>query len=273
MPFPNFRNKHGQDALVTPRDYLAYARSRGMVPKSRPDALIIAYHRTLMRYVVENHRTRRVKGFFGEMFLLGETRNRVGIIGNFGIGAPQAVIHLEEAIEWGVRRFISIGTAGALQRDLHVGDLVLCERAIRDEGSSHHYLSPSRYALPSKVLTARIREALQARRLQFTAGTTWTIDTPYRETVAEARRYQKQGVLTVEMEAAALFAVGKYRGAEVAALMSISDSLADALGEIPWKPRFHLRRNLAGLERIFQVAVQALAGGGEDSRGDRNVRT
>ena len=258
MPFPNFRNKHGQDSLVTPRGYLAYARSRGRVPKTRPEALIIAYHRSLMRYVLEKHQTRRVKGFFGEMFLLKETGNRVAIIGNFGIGAPQAVIHLEEFIEWGVRRFVSVGTAGSLQRELRVGDLVLCVRAIRDEGSSHHYLPPSRYAHPSKALTDRLRYALRARRLKFATGTTWTIDTPYRETFAEARRYSEQGVLTVEMEAAALFAVGKYRGVEVAALLSISDSLAEALGEDPWKPQFHLRRNLAGLEKVFQVAVSAL---------------
>src|SRR5215475_2904895 len=148
MPFPNFRNKHGQDSLIDARDYLTYARSRGLVPKTRPDALIIAYHRSLMRYVLEKHRTRRVKGFFGDMFLLAETGNRVAIIGNFGVGAPQAVIHLEEFIGWGVRRFISIGTGGSLQKNLRAGDLVLCERAIRDEGSSHHYLPPSRYAHP-----------------------------------------------------------------------------------------------------------------------------
>lgn len=258
MPFPNFRKKHSQDSLITPRDYLTYARSRGTVPKTRPEAMIIAYHRSLMRYVLDKHRVRRVSGFFGEMFRLRETEERVAIIGNFGIGAPQAVIHLEEFIEWGVRRFISIGTAGSLQGRLRVGDLVLCERAIRDEGSSHHYLPPSRYAYPSKRLTGRVRDALRARRLKFTSGTTWTIDTPYRETIAEARRYQKQGVLTVEMEAAALFAVGKYRRAEVASLMSISDSLTDAMGEASWTPQFHLRRNLAGLERIFQVALHAL---------------
>jgi uridine phosphorylase len=211
-----------------------------------------------MRYVLEEHQTRRVNGFFGEMFLLKETGNRVAIIGNFGIGAPQAVIHLEEFIEWGVRRFVSVGTAGSLQRQLRVGDLVLSDRAIRDEGSSHHYLPPSRYAHSTKVLTSRLRDALRARRLKFATGTTWTIDTPYRETFAEARRYSEQGVLTVEMEAAALIAVGKYREIEVAALLSISDSLAEALGEDPWKPQFHLRRNLAGLEKVFQVAVSAL---------------
>lgn len=259
MPFPNFKNKHAKNSLVTPKDYLDYARSRGMVPKARPAGLIIAYHRTLMEYILQNHRTRKVKGFFGEMFLLREAGNQVAIIGNFGIGAPNAVIHLEEFIEWGVQRFISVGTAGSLQKDLHVGDLVLCERAIRDEGSSHHYLPASRYAHPSLVLTERIREALQARRLKFVSGTSWTIDTPYRETIAEARRYQKQGVLAVEMEAAALFAVGKYRKAQVAALMSISDSLTDALGEVTWKPKFHTRRNLVGLEKVYRVAVDALS--------------
>jgi uridine phosphorylase len=258
MAYPNFSRKHSQDSLVTPKDYLAYARKRGMVPQHRPDSVIVAYHQSLMQHVLEHHRTRRVKGFFGQMFLLEETARRVALIGNFGIGAPNAVIHLEEFIEWGVKRFVSIGTAGSLQKGLRVGDLVLCERAIRDEGSSHHYLPPSRYAHPSKQLTERVRGSLRSRRLKFVSGTSWTIDTPYRETVAEARRYQKQGVLTVEMEAAALFAVGKYRKAQVAALLSISDTLSDGLGTATWEPKFHLRRNQAGLEKIYRVAVDAL---------------
>jgi uridine phosphorylase len=255
MPFPNFRNKHAHESLVTPRDYIEYSRKRGLLPKGRfPDGLIVAYHKKLMEYVLRHHPTKKVKGFFGEMFLLRETGDRVAIIGNFGIGAPGAVIHLEEFIECGVHRFISVGTAGALQKGLKTGDLVLCERAIRDEGSSHHYLRPSKYAHPSPALTDRVRQTLQSRGLKFVSGTSWTIDTPYRETVSEARRYQRQGVLTVEMEAAALFAVGKYRKAQVAALFSISDSLAD----LTWKPTFHLRKNHAGLEKIYRVAVEAL---------------
>ena len=57
MAFPNFRNKHAHKALVTPRAYLAYARSRGTVPQGRPpEGLIIAYHKNLMRYVLQHHR-------------------------------------------------------------------------------------------------------------------------------------------------------------------------------------------------------------------------
>jgi purine-nucleoside phosphorylase len=80
------------------------------------------------------------------------------------------------------------------------------------------------------------------------------IDAPYRETGSEVRQYRKEGVLTVEMEAAALFAAGKCRGAQVASLFSVSDLLS----KLPWKPGFHVRRNQAGLERIYQVAVDAL---------------
>lgn len=256
MAFPNFRNKHAHEALVTPRAYLLYARSRGTVPKGPPPVgLIIAYHRNLMRYVLRHHRTKAVKGFFGEMFLLRETGNRVAIVGDFGIGAPNAVIHLEEFIEWGVAKFISVGTAGGLQKGQRIGDLVLCTRAIRDEGCSHHYIRFSKYAYPSRELTERVRGALQSRRLKFAEGTSWTIDTPYRETTSEVRRYRSEGVLTVEMEAAALFAVAQYRKAQVAALCSVSDSLA----ELPWKPKFHLRKNQAGLEKIYKAAVGVLS--------------
>jgi purine-nucleoside phosphorylase len=104
------------------------------------------------------------------------------------------------------------------------------------------------------VLTDRVRAALESRRLKFTSGTSWSIDTPYRETMAEARGYRREGVLTVEMEAAALFAVGKYRKAQVAAVFSVSDMLT----ELPWKPKFHLRRNQVGLEKVYCVAVEAL---------------
>ena len=109
-------------------------------------------------------------------------------------------IALEELIAFGVKRFISIGTAGTLQKDIKVGDLIVCEKAIRDEGTSYHYLKPSKYAYASKEMTKRIKNALDALEQKYFVGTSWTIDAPYRETVVEARQYQKEGVATVEMK-------------------------------------------------------------------------
>ena len=89
-----------------------------------------------------------------------------------------------------------------------------------------------------------------------TIGSAWTIDAPFRETVLEARHYADEGVAVVEMEAAALFAVGTVRGVEVASAFAISDSLAD--GE--WVPQFGDPRLADRLAAMVATTVDVLAG-------------
>src|SRR4029450_1601955 len=100
--------------------------------------------------------------FAGEFLLLRHVDRRIGVCGGFGIGAPGVVAILEELIALGVRRFVSIGTAGALAKRLRIGDFVICDRAIRDEGVSHHYLAPARYAHACSTLTDQIEAAVRA---------------------------------------------------------------------------------------------------------------
>ena len=80
-----------------------------------------------------------------------------------------------------------------MQKNLKIGDLIVCEKAIRDEGTSHHYLKASKYAYASKKMTERIRKSLDNLGQKYFLGTSWTVDAPYRETVAEAKQYQKEG--------------------------------------------------------------------------------
>ena len=122
-----------------------------------------------------------------------------------------------------------------------IGDIVVCDRAIRDEGTSHHYLPPDTYAHASSAATARLVDALQATGTPHSVGTSWTIDAPYRETIAEVRHYQAEGVLAVEMEAAALFAVAAYRGVEMGSLLTISDTLGDLNLGPALSLRYHAR--------------------------------
>lgn len=89
---------------------------------------------------------------------------------------------------------------------------MVCDRAIRDEGTSHHDRPDATYAYPCPDLTASLCAAIRHNGLPFQMETTWTTDAPYRETVEEIIRYRAEGVVTVEMEAAALFAVAQYRG-------------------------------------------------------------
>ena len=240
--------------MIQPRRFLEYLRSQGRGPGfTPPRGLIFCYQRRLLDYILTTHKTTRPDHGFG-VHLLDETNGEIGVLGGFGIGAPAAAVLLEEFIAIGVPRFLSIGTAGSLQPRLGVGGLIVCDRAIRDEGVSHHYLPPGKYAEASPALTARLTRALTAGGHAHTVGTSWTIDAPYRETKAEVLAYQLDGVACVEMEAAALFAVAQVRGVEIGAMFTITDSLAS----LEWHPEFHSERARLGLETLYQTALACL---------------
>jgi uridine phosphorylase len=156
---------------------------------------------------------------------------------------------------------VSVGTAGSLQRDLDIGDLVLCEAAIRDEGVSHHYLPPAKLATAAAPMNAALGAALRHAGVPFRAGISWTIDTPYRETVAEARRYQAQRVLCVEMEGRSAVRGRWGQGLQVASAFGISDSLADLV----WNPQFHGPQVEAGLITLYEAAASALQAATRDT--------
>jgi len=185
--------------------------------------------------------------------LLKDSKNQIAVTTRFGIGSPMIASHMEELIAFGVKKFLIIGSAGSLQKNLKVGNIIVCDKAIRDEGTSHHYFKSGKYAYASKSLVKKAEEVLKKSKIKYTKGASWTIDAPYRETVAEVKKYQKEGVLTVEMEASAAFAVAKYRGVEAGAIFTVSDYL----GELDWKPKFHLTAKY--LKKLFKVAKEVLA--------------
>ncbi len=167
-----------------------------------------------------------------------------------GPGSPCATIVVEELAAQGVRRFVMVGLAGALDPDLAPGSYVVCTRALRDEGTSLHYRPPGRFALPDARLTRDLRQLLERERVPYRAGPTWTTDAPYRETREELRRFRREGILTVEMEASAVFTVARCRGFAAAALFVVSDRL----DEKGWEPWFRDARR--PLYRALDLAAQ-----------------
>jgi uridine phosphorylase len=227
VSFPNYPFKHDSAPLLNPEDMLrAYLGRPDLVI---PASVILGYSTRLPAFLHERG-FHRVLGYpfpWHAMWLRegATTGEGVGVVEGFGIGAPVAALVLEELATLGARQFINIGIAGALPTDLKFGDLVLCTSALRDEGLSHHYLPPERYAYPSATLTARLRAMLVERGVKFHEGPAWTVDAIFRETLDEAVAYRDEGVLCVEMEASALFVVGSVRNVEVASLVAISDHL------------------------------------------------
>jgi len=134
---------------------------------------------------------------------------------------------MEDLGAQGVDTFVIIGAAGGLQRTLTAGHVVVCDAALRDEGTSHHYLPPGRWARPDQALTDQLHDQISNGTPGLGRGSTWTTDAPYRETLEELRAYRSEGILTVEMEAAGLFAAAETRGYSAAAAFVVADLLAD----------------------------------------------
>jgi uridine phosphorylase len=257
-PYPNMPAKHGAPALVEPRVYLDYLAREGQAP-SFPElrGAVLCYEPDLVKRLQETHGIQAVSGVLGQYLYTLPGHDGVVLGGGFGIGAPVAAAVMEELVAFGCRRFVSIGTAGSLQPDLAVGELLVCDRAIRDEGTSYHYQPAARYSYPAPGLTAALRASLERLGQRPRSGASWTTDAVYRETVEEARAYQAEGVAVVEMEAAALFAVAAYRAVDAAAVFTVSDSLAGLV----WRPDFQHPEVWESLETMFAAALATLTAG------------
>lgn len=153
----------------------------------------------------------------------------------FSVGAPAIVLTLEVALARGVRTVLVCGSAGSLQPALPLGSVVVVTAAEREDGTSYHYLSAWEAACADPAATEALVEAAREMDLLPATGRSWTIDAPFLETAGAIERHRQNGVLVVEMEAAAIFAVAKVHGARAGVIVAVSDELFR-----PWNPGFHL---------------------------------
>lgn len=155
----------------------------------------------------------------------------------------------------GCRRLVACGGAGALTPELVMGHAVVVESAVRDEGTSHHYLPPSRVVDADPHAVTAVVDAAHWAGVAHVVARTWTTDAIYRETRERVVRRVAEGCVVVEMEAAALFAVAQYRGVHLGHVLMAGDSLA---GET-WEDR-GWRSAREARERLFWVAAEAALG-------------
>ncbi len=167
------------------------------------------------------------------------------------IGAAMAAAMLDRLIARGSRKFIACGGAGVLDSKIAVGHIVVPSSAIRDEGASYHYIPPSREVGPHPRALAAIEKTLKRNGLDYIVAKTWTTDGLFRETRARMRARKREGCLTVEMEAAAFFAVAQFRGVQFGQILYGGDDLS---GD-DWDHRNWTRHQIR--ERLFTLAAEA----------------
>jgi uridine phosphorylase len=202
------RQRHLPDTRVPPLCVLDpdgdLARHLQETGRARVDTTWACYHTTLLR------------------FMLAE---REAAIVPFAVGAPFAVLVAEELVASGCELLINLTSAGRIAAPPGIASFMVIERALRDEGTSFHYLPASRWS----HLRGDLREKLAALHLPdgppIVYGSTWTTDAPFRETAPDIERHRAAGVLAVEMEAAALYAFADATGNDVVCLAHLTNEL------------------------------------------------
>jgi uridine phosphorylase len=243
------------DPILTPSALIAYRRANGQLPDfPAPRAVIFAPQKSLADYILRRHSTKRIKGFLGEFHLLKRTNGQIALSTGFGIGAPVIAGLTDEFAALGVKQFILIGMAGGLQPGLGTGSLVVSTNAIRAEGVSRHYLPSSPTVESSSAMVHGITQILTGKNHPHSLGTTWTTDAPFRELRKDVLEHQRQGVLAVDMEAAAMLAVARSLNLSAAAMFSVADQISD--GE--WRMADDLRPAQKGLSILFDAAFEFL---------------
>ncbi len=173
--------------------------------------------------------------------------HRLGLVA-MSVGGPAAGGMLEELIAYGCRAFVACGGAGSLRPELTLGHLMVVTSALRDEGTSHHYLPPGRTVDANPRAVAAIEATLTDHGVPYLVGRTWTTDALYRETPDRIAARRDEDCIAVEMENASIAAVAQFRGVPLGQILYGGDDLT---GEIwdhrNWFTQHDVRDNLLAL--------------------------
>jgi uridine phosphorylase len=172
------------------------------------------------------------------------------------MGAPYAAMVLEKLIALGARRVVVLGWCGSLSSQVRIGDLILPSVAIPGDGTSPHYCPEPGGIPPHPGLHDLLAAGLRDGDVPWHAGPVWSTDAFYRETRELVQSCQDQGVLGIDLELAALFAVGRFRGIAVAGLMVVSDELFS----FTWRPARGSQPFRQAREQALHMVLNIAAG-------------
>ena len=161
-----------------------------------------------------------------EYRIVNATYDGVGLtICSTGIGSPSAAVAVEELIRIGAKRFLRVGTAGGLQQDVDVGDLVVATGAAKDEGTTKRYESATIPAVPDHRVVSTLLERASEREPTVHTGPIVTDDAFYAETDEYVEQWEAAGMIGIEMEAAAIFSLARRAGLAAGAICTIDGNL------------------------------------------------
>ena len=248
--------RHADLSAFTPENLLREARrQKGLSAARVPRVCVLDPDADTLRDLIATGRLRRDPSwacYHTELYVFAEGDVSFGLIGGV-VGASFAVLVAEELFASGCERLLSITSAGQITPVGTPPYFILIDRAIRDEGTSYHYLPPARYADADPGLVDAAERALAANGLAVVRGSTWTTDAPFRETAGTIASRRDEGVLAVEMEAAALYAFAKASGRSVLCFAHVTNQMGRTHGDF--------EKGEANGARAALRLIRALVGG------------
>ena len=229
MPSPILTDKdYAEPSAFTPENLLREARrQKGLPIGSVPKICVLDPDGDILRDRIARGEARRDPSwacYHTDLFIVDGDAAAYGLIGGV-VGASFAVLVAEELFASGCEYLLSITSAGQLAPLGSPPYFVLIERALRDEGTSHHYLPPARYAEGNLILVDAAERALGDAPITVVRGGVWTTDAPFRETAAAIAARRAEGLLAVEMEAAALYAFAAARDRRVLCVAHVTNEM------------------------------------------------
>jgi uridine phosphorylase len=232
---PILQRKHYREASAfTPEGLLREARrQKGIAPASVPAVCVLDPDGDIVRQLMRGGRARRDPGwacYHTDLYRFADGALELGLIG-CAVGAPFAVLIAEQLFASGCRLLLSMTSAGQLAALRPPPYFVLIDKALRDEGTSYHYLPAGEFSHAEPALLAVMDGAFAHLRVPVERGGTWTTDAPFRETAETIAAMGRKGLLAVEMEAAALYAFAAARRKPVLCFAHVTNQMARSEGD------------------------------------------
>lgn len=232
MILPLLQNKHfDAPSAFTPESLLREARrQKGLALTDVPAVCVLDPDGDLVRQLCDDGRAQvdsRWACYHTELHRACVEGFEFGLLG-CAVGAPFAVLVAEELFASGCQLLISVTSAGQLVDLRPPPYFVLIEKALRDEGTSHHYMPASKFSDADPALLALLDGGYASAGITVERGATWTTDAPFRETDEAIASMQKMGLLAVEMEAAALYAFAHARRKAVVCFAHVTNQMGRA---------------------------------------------
>lgn len=226
---PILNHDPGEATVFNPANLMESSRQQKKLSPCRvPKGCLLDFDGELLENLVSTGKAKCDPSwpcFHTRLYRWKTDRGEYGILGGT-IGAPFAVLVAEELFACGCQALVSLGSAGLISQDLQPPFFLLIELSLRDEGTSYHYLPAAPFAEADQESLNRVQAGLDSAGITFVRAATWTTDAPFRETPTRITFCQRQSIVAVEMEAAALLAFAAAGKRKVICLSQVTNRMA-----------------------------------------------